>query len=187
MYHQALIDAGAPTSSGGDPALAALLAGAMRSLDEDPPTARSYLEQLSHLLVRGAARDIDALVPAGRIPQPDGLAKGGLAGWQLRRVSAHVEAHLQGPIFTSTLAEVAQLSTGHFCRAFKVSTGETPHGYVVRQRIRRAQLMMRDTQDTLSEIACACGLSDQAHLTRLFRRLVGTTPLAWRRVWQQPG
>ncbi|WP_237709238.1 helix-turn-helix domain-containing protein [Sphingomonas elodea] len=120
-----------------------------------------------------------------RNPAP--VTKGGLAGWQLRRVRAHVEAHLQGPIFTSTLAEVAQLSTGHFCRAFKASTGETPHGYVMRQRIRRAQQLMRDTTDTLSQIACACGMSDQAHLTRLFRRLVGTTPLAWRRAWQQAG
>ena len=187
MYHQALIDAGTSTPSGGDPALATLLAGAMRSLDVDPSTARSYLERLSHLLARGDLCDTEApVLPARRVTQ-QGVAKGGLAGWQLRRVTAHVDTHLQGPIFTSTRAEIAQLSTGHFCRAFKVSTGETPHGYVVRQRIRRAQLLMRDTQDTLSEIACACGLSDQAHLTRLFRRLVGTTPLAWRRVWQQLG
>lgn len=184
MYHQALIDAGAPSQQAGGPELAALLAGAMRSLDEDLPLARRYLERLSTLLVPGEA---DLPLLPGATPRAEGMAKGGLAGWQLRRVVAHVDAHLHGPIFTSTLAEVAQLSTGHFCRAFKVSTGETPHGFVVRQRIRQAQLLMRDTQDTLSQIAYACGLSDQAHLTRLFRRLVGTTPLAWRRTWQQAG
>lgn len=187
MYHQALIDTVAPSQRAGGPELAALLAGAMRSLDEDPPLARRYLERLSTLLVPEEAAEAGRSLPSYAGPRVDGVAKGGLAGWQLRRVVAHVEAHLHGPIFTSTLAEVAQLSTGHFCRAFKVSTGETPHGFVVRQRIRRAQLLMRDTQDTLSQIACACGLSDQAHLTRLFRRLVGTTPLAWRRTWQQAG
>lgn len=187
MYHQALIDAGAVAKAGGGPELALLLAGALRALDEDPPAARRCLERLSWLLAEGASDTAEAMLLPERGERADGLAKGGLAGWQLRRVSAHVDAHLQGPIFTSTLAEVAQLSTGHFCRAFKVSTGETPHGYIVRQRIRRAQLLMRDTQDTLSQIACACGLSDQAHLTRLFRRWVGTTPLAWRRAWQQAG
>lgn len=187
MYHQALIDAGTSSQPGGGPELAALLAGAMRSLDEDPPMARRYLERLSSLIAQGDPSEAEELLLPDRTLQAEGLAKGGLAGWQLRRVVAHVDAHLQGPIFTATLAQVAQLSTGHFCRAFKVSTGETPHGYIVRQRIRRAQLLMRDTQDTLSQIACACGMSDQAHLTRLFRRLVGTTPLAWRRTWQQAG
>lgn len=186
MYHQALIDSAASSHPGSAPELSALLAGAMRSLDEDPPLARRYLEQLSHLLVAPGAAEPASLLPDGPT-HGKGVAKGGLAGWQLRRVAEHVEAHLQGPIFTSTLAEVAQLSTGHFCRAFKVSMGETPHAYVVRQRIRRAQLLMRDTRETLSQIACACGLSDQAHLTRLFRRLVGTTPLAWRRALQQRG
>jgi AraC-like DNA-binding protein len=186
MYHQALIDAAAAPQPGKTPELSALLAGAMRSLDEDPPLARSFLERLSTLLDAPAMAEPLDLLPEGP-RQCDGVAKGGLAGWQLRRVADHVEAHLHAPIFTSTLAEVAQLSTGHFCRAFKVSTGETPHAYIVRHRIRRAQLLMRDTRDTLSQIACACGLSDQAHLTRLFRRLVGTTPLAWRRAWQQGG
>ncbi len=186
MYHQALIDVAAPAGAYGTPELAALLAGAMQSLDEDPPRARGYLEQLSSLLVgAGTAGPPDLLAEGPRVV--DGPAKGGLAGWQLRRVTEHVAANLQGPIFLSTLAEAVQLSTGHFCRAFKASTGETAHAYIVRQRIRRAQLLMRETRDTLSQIAFACGLSDQAHLTRLFRRLVGTTPLAWRRSWQQPG
>lgn len=186
MYHQALIDVAARAQARGTPELTALLAGAMRSLDEDPPRARRYLERLSRLLDMPDEGGPPDLLAAGPILS-DAPAKGGLAGWQLRRVAAHVDANLQGPIFTSILAEVAQLSTGHFCRAFKASTGETPHAYVVRQRIRRAQLLMRDTRDTLSQIAYACGLSDQAHLTRLFRRLLGTTPHAWRRNWQQAG
>jgi len=184
MYHQALIDvaAGAQTSCG--PNLSALLVGAMHSPDEHPMATCRHRERHSSLRLAPDAAGPPDLLPDG--PMLSGrLARGGLAGWQLRRVAEHVDTCLHGPIFTSTLAEVAQLSTGHFCRAFKTSTGETPHAYVIRQRIRRAQLLMRETRDTLSQIACACGLSDQAHLTRLFRRLLGTTPNSWRRTWQQ--
>ncbi|PMX44440.1 helix-turn-helix transcriptional regulator, partial [Pseudomonas sp. MPR-R2A6] len=81
------------------------------------------------------------------------------------------------------LAGVVRLSTGHFCRAFKVTVGETPHAFLIRRRIRRAQTLMLTTKDSLSHIACTCGLTDQAHLTRLFRRMVGDTPLSWRRTW----
>jgi AraC-like DNA-binding protein len=110
--------------------------------------------------------------------------KGGLAPWQLRRVMAYIQDHLSGPIFVEALAGLTRLSGGHFCRAFKASVGETPHNFLVRQRIRHAQALMLGTHDTLSDIACACGLTDQAHLTRLFRKFVGETPLAWRRAWQ---
>jgi transcriptional regulator GlxA family with amidase domain len=111
-------------------------------------------------------------------------ARGGLAGWQLRKVIRHIDENLGHALPCYDLATVARLSTGHFCRAFKTSVGEPPHAYVIRQRIRRAQSLMLHTEDTLSEIACTCGLTDQAHLTRLFRRIVGSTPKAWRTRWR---
>lgn len=114
----------------------------------------------------------------------DPSAKGGLAGWQLHRVVRHVDDNLAHPLACRDLAMVARLSTGHFSRAFKTSMGEPPHAYVIRQRIRRAQRLMLQTDDALSQIACTCGLTDQAHLTRLFRRAVGTTPKVWRSRWQ---
>lgn len=111
-------------------------------------------------------------------------ARGGLAGWQLRKVIRHIDENLGHALSCYDLATVARLSTGHFCRAFKTSVGEPPHAYIMRQRIRRAQSLMLHTEDTLSEIACTCGLTDQAHLTRLFRRIVGSTPKAWRTRWR---
>jgi AraC family transcriptional regulator len=113
-------------------------------------------------------------------PDHDGLSKGGLTPWQLCQVRVHVERRLCGRILVRDLAAVTGLSPRHFCRAFKVSTSETPHAYVVRKRIRRAQRLMLTTSDPLSQIAYACGLTDQAHLTRLFRRFVYHTPMAWR-------
>lgn len=165
--------------------LLALLARARRALHEDPAMTGLYLEDASRILhlASQAAQSRRELVPV-QSRRPDPSTTGGLASWQVRKVTAHVEDRLQGNLLTDELAYVANLSPGHFCRAFKVSMGETPHAYVIRQRIRRAQVLMLETGQTLSEIASACGLTDQAHLTRLFKRLVGTTPLSWRRTWQ---
>lgn len=166
------------------PDLLELLGQARRAVEVDPGLAKRCLEAMSAMLTGDAAPAMArALVPAAaeRAAKP---AKGGLAAWQLARIRSHVEAHLDATILIEDLAAVAKLSPGHFCRAFKVSTGETPHGYIMRQRIRRAQTLMLHTDDTLSQIACACGLTDQAHLTRLFRRMLNETPLIWRRNWR---
>lgn len=162
-----------------------LLTEARRAIGQDMVRADRYLDRACHLL-RHSAPDrapLAALVPS--VPdahQPSHT--GGLASWQLRRVTAHIDARLGRHLVTEELALVTSLSPGHFCRAFKASMGETPHAYVIRQRIRRAQMLMLETGNSLSQIASACGLTDQAHLTRLFKRLVGTTPFLWRRQWQ---
>ena len=83
-----------------------------------------------------------------------------------------------------TLAGLVRLSTSHFCRSFKVSVGDTPHAYIMRRRLERAQAMMLESTESLSQIAAACGLADQAHLTRLFRRYTGQTPFNWRRAFR---
>jgi AraC family transcriptional regulator len=67
----------------------------------------------------------------------------------------------------------------HFCRAFKESFGTTPHMQIIRLRLELAQRLMLTTAEPLSQIALACGLADQAHLSKLFRREVGETPRSW--------
>src|SRR5215510_10333934 len=79
------------------------------------------------------------------------------------------------------LAPLARLSAGHFSRSFTRSFGIAPFAYVAGRRLARAQELMLTTDEPLSQIALACGLCDQSHLTRLFRRHVGTSPNAWRR------
>lgn len=154
-------------------------------LNHTSSTERAWIGQIAAATTNGdALRSSPPLQPV----QPTICAvtpvtiKGGLAPWQIRRVEEYVAAHLETSLAVDDLATVARVSTGHFCRAFKASLGETPHAYIVRQRLLRAQLLMLHTPDTLSAIACACGLADQAHLTRLFRRAFGTTPRAWRRM-----
>jgi AraC-like DNA-binding protein len=53
--------------------------------------------------------------------------------------------------------------------------------HIVRLRLERAKQLMLTTRDPLSDIALRCGLADQAHLSKLFRRWTGETPNAWRR------
>jgi transcriptional regulator GlxA family with amidase domain len=107
--------------------------------------------------------------------------RGGLCPWQIRKVTSHVEAHLDQTIRNEDLATLVRLHPSHFGRAFRNSFGEPPHEYVIRRRVERAQGLMLSTDAPLSEIALDCGLADQAHLSRLFRRVVGESPRAWRR------
>ena len=175
MLHQALV----PNS--GKAIATRLVADAEASLEHDLARAKACLRQLASLLAveEQAADESDA--PEAE-PQ---VVRGGLAPWQVRRVAAYVDSNLGEPVSVTELAAVAKLSKGYFCRAFKATMGLTPHTYIVRRRIERAQILMLTTSDTLSQIASICGLTDQAHLTRLFRRFVGQTPHNWRRTWRQ--
>ena len=109
------------------------------------------------------------------------IYRGGLAGWQAKRVEAHIDANLARKVLIDDLARLVGLSNGQFCRAFKSSFGMPAHVYLMHRRIEVAQGMMLRTGAPLSEIALRCGMSDQAHFTRTFRRVVGETPCLWRR------
>src|SRR5690606_5549215 len=114
-------------------------------------------------------------------PPDKDQARGGLAPWQIRKVANYVDAHLDRTIRNEDLAAIARLNLSHFGRAFRNSFDEPPHEYVIRRRIERAQGLMLSTDAPLSAIALDCGLADQAHLSRLFRRVVGESPRVWRR------
>jgi AraC family transcriptional regulator len=116
-----------------------------------------------------------------KLQQDSRPARGGLAPWQKRKVQAYVEDRLEGSILVGDLAKIVSLSISYFSRSFKQSFGEAPHTYIVRTRIKRAQTLMTTTRESLSQIALACGLLDQAHLCKCFRQVTGTTPGAWRR------
>jgi AraC-like DNA-binding protein len=107
--------------------------------------------------------------------------RGALAAWQKRRLTAYIDAHLMETIRVEELAALLDLSESHFSRAFRCSFGASAHEYVTRRRIEVGQSLMLTTREPLCAIALRCGLSDQSHFTRVFRRIVGETPYAWRR------
>jgi len=113
-------------------------------------------------------------------------SRAGLQPWQIRRILNYIEANLDKSIRNRELAAVVRLSEFHFNVAFRNSVGDSPHEYVIRRRIERSQGLMLSTDAPLSQIAADCGLADQAHFTRLFRKIVGETPAAWRRARANP-
>jgi AraC family transcriptional regulator len=108
---------------------------------------------------RSAALQLAMLLSA---PPSSGatIVRGGLAPWQLRKIDRYLKENL-----------------AHSLRLRSV----TPHLHIVKLRLELAQSLMLTTDDPLCGIALACGLADQAHLTKLFRRHFGETPAAWRR------
>jgi len=110
--------------------------------------------------------------------------RGGLAPWQQKRVLAYIESNISRGLRVADLAGVVHLSISHFSRAFAESFGQTPFAYVTVRRIRYAQVIMLNTRVPLSQVALDCGMCDQAHFTRVFRKTVGISPSLWRRQFQ---
>jgi AraC family transcriptional regulator len=145
-----------------------LLDDVRRAVEWNPEATRAAVSQLVTFLTPPAA-----IEPAG--------AQGGLAPWHKRKVDRYLRENLDQPVRLEAVAEQVALSVSYFSRAFKKSFGTTPHMHIVRLRLELAQKLMLTTEEPLSQIALACGLADQAHLSKLFRRVVGETPSSWRR------
>jgi AraC-like DNA-binding protein len=147
--------------------LARLLADAQSAIGRNPDEARRCITRATALLEQPA--------------EPPIHVSGGLATWQANRVRTYIADNLTETIAVEDLALLVGLSVSYFSRAFRASFGEAPYVHVLRQRIARACDLMVTTDEPLSQIAVACGLADQSHFTRLFRRFHGVTPHAWRR------
>jgi len=147
------------------------------SLRDDPGNAAECLRRAEAML-NGRQEQL--------VRTPAVVSRQGLAPWQVRRVLAYIDMNLDASIKNKDLAAIARLSVFHFNVAFRNSVGDSPHEYIIRRRMERAQGLMLSTEKSLSEIAAECGLADQAHLTRLFRRAVGESPAAWRRARANP-
>lgn len=160
-------------------AVSDLLRDARHGGGEDRPVAGGYDGRSAHGL--DAFQFPEARPEPHRSQPAPRMVSGGLARWQIERVLRHIEEGLDGPILLAELAAAVRLSAGYFSRAFKQSFGTPPHAYIMVCRIERAKTLLLATEVPLCEVALECGLADQAHLSRLFRRLTGETPFAWRR------
>ena len=150
-----------------------LLEVAHEAFERDREAAKASISQAACMLRSELQRHEAAI-------RDDG-GTGKLAGWQVLRLRAYVEAHLGESVRVKDLSKVARRSTAHFCRAFKRTFGQTPHAYVTGCRLQRAKSLMLESEEPLSGIALLCGFTDQAHLSKLFRQHTGETPGAWRR------
>jgi AraC family transcriptional regulator len=105
----------------------------------------------------------------------------GLSAHQLSMVTDFISDNLARSIRLSELASLAELSPSQFGRAFKTSTGITPHLWHLDARIESAKRLLADRRNSLAEIALDTGFSEQSHFTRAFRATTGVSPGAWRR------
>jgi AraC family transcriptional regulator len=150
-----------------------LLNTAKQQIDVNRDAARASISRATSLLWVEANKDCEH--------KSSSHGHCSLLGWQIRRVRDHIDSHLGGRILVSELSVIAHRSQAHFSRAFKATFGVSPHLYVLQRRIEQASHLMLVTDDSLSDIALACGLVDQSHLCKIFRQVTGRTPAAWRR------
>ena len=160
--------------------LVQLLVAATATFESDRDAAKACIQRAVALLQDSASQ---------KGQRRDGFPalRGGLAPWQAQRVAAYIEANVNSSLRVAELARIVQLSAGHFSRAFTRTFGERPHVYITRQRMRRAQVIMLSFLMPISQIALDCGMSDQAHFTRVFRKAFGVNPGRWRRLFPAGG
>ena len=106
--------------------------------------------------------------------------RGGLTPARLRRVTELVHAKIEEELSLHEMAQCAGLSTSHFLEVFRKSTGESPHQFVLRQRVERAKEMLREAEMRVLDVAVACGFKTQQHFARVFRRICGASPTEYR-------
>lgn len=111
----------------------------------------------------------------------------GLGPAILKKTVHFIHENLSEDISITRLAGEVELSTAHFARMFKNSTGLSPHQYVLLCRINRSKQLLMDRKLTLAEIAAKTGFCDQSHFTRSFQKLVHTTPSSYARSFRRAG
>src|SRR5215510_9472777 len=131
----------------------------------------------------------DAVLTGANDGKNDGFAvrrpslrsyRGGLSPTHVRRVTEWVRAKIEEELTLREMAQLVDLSISHFSEMFRKSTGETPHQFVLRQRVERAKEMLRATETRVLDVAIACGFKTQQHFARVFRRLSGLSPPEYR-------
>jgi AraC-like DNA-binding protein len=158
-----------PRKPSRDAILTRLLSDAVEALERDTERARTSLFRAVAMVEETPA-------------SASGPRRGGLASLQAKRALAQIDEHLaeSGTRITELAAHV-RLSQSHFSRAFKEFFGRSPQRFILERRIERAKERMLTTDDKICDVALACGFADQAHFCRMFHKLVGLPPNAWRR------
>ncbi|MFF8359944.1 helix-turn-helix domain-containing protein [Streptomyces chartreusis] len=164
----------APDYHRNDPFLAMMVERLVLEYEQKGPADTLYAQSLvqavaAHVIKATASRG------AGLAPAPSGLPPRLLA-----QVTDYIHTHLAERVALDDLARVAGVSPSHFTRVFRASTGQSPHQYVLGQRLEQARRALLTTDTAIADIAGTCGFADQSHLTRTMRRHLGLTPSALR-------
>jgi AraC family transcriptional regulator len=159
-----------------DPAAQQLMTLLVADANEGYTTERLYTEYLTQALVV-------RMLYQGRQtrPQTDNRGTSALPKHVLRRIIERMRCFTCDPSLQA-LAKESGYSRVHFVRMFKAATGYSPHNYLLNLKLERAQELLRNPSTSLIDIALDCGFSSHSHMSRLFRKIVGVTPSAYRRI-----
>ena len=158
-----------------DPITSRLLLSAADALEGNGALDELFRHQLTDLL---ATRLLAAHSGSPTTFQP---TMGGLPPKVLLRAIGRLRSDSDADVSLAALASDAGLSRFHFCRAFKESTGLSPHAWLRQHRLEQAMKMLRGTDKSVVSIAAALGYSSQTAFAAAFRKLTGETPSDWRR------
>src|ERR1700729_3762262 len=157
-----------------DARLSAMVAAVHAEMVAGFPSGRLFLDSLEQAMAV-------ALVNGHAVRhRPVQISRGGLGPARLRRIRELVQAKMEYELSLDELAQSVGLSTAHFARMFRKSTGQTPHQFVLRQRLERAKALLRAPGARVLDVAVACGFKTQQHFAQVFRDLWGVSPTEYR-------
>ena len=164
-----------------DPLIAELMLILAREATASGPR-RMYRDSLLTALGITLLKRYSTLAPNGtHADKARNPTRGGLAGWQLRRVIDHMAANAAHDVGVDELVRITGLSRAQFFRAFRVSTGDTPACHMQRLRMRYAGTLLEQGQ-TVGDVACILRYSNRSHFAAAFWRVHGVNPSEWRRM-----
>lgn len=103
-----------------------------------------------------------------------------LVPWKVRKAQAFMLDAMIGGCSVQRVARECAMSRSHFSRAFKHATGLSPHEWLQRAKVRKAEQLLADERMKICQVAQECGFGDQSYFTRIFKKLNGVTPKHWR-------
>lgn len=146
----------------------------LTEFQQKPRGNQLYLDSLANVLAVNLLRHHTTT----KLQLP--IYEGGLTPRQLQRVLDYIDAHLDQNLKLDNLAQLLDISQFHFSRLFKQSIGSSPYQYLIHQRVERAKQLLKQTDQSIVDIAFDCGFNSHSHLTKKFRQITGVTPKAYR-------
>src|ERR1700735_2263522 len=163
-----------PSRKFADARLSAMVAAVQAEMVAGFPSGRLFLDSVEQAMAV-------ALVNGHAVRhRPVQISRGGLGPARLRRITEFVDAKMENELSLDEMAQSVGLSTAHFARMFRKSTGETPHQFVLRQKLERAKAMLRAPDARVLDVAVACGFKTQQHFAQVFRDVCGISPTGYR-------
>src|SRR5271156_3854925 len=144
------------------------------AFDNPEQTSQLLVDEVSILLISHLIHNYSDLSPIER-------SRGGLASWQERIAKEILFARICDPPTADELGQACGVSARHFIRAFRQSTGRTPHQWLMQERALKARNLLEHTDRTLADISAMCGYANPSHLCHAFQRCFGRSPSTARR------